>query len=305
MTGHRHCVLSGGIEMIRHAAVVVAMCLAPSSLFAQGAAFTVTSASANVHKSPSTGSPVIGRAPRGAVLVVTRELGSWVKIDWPSSPDGVGYLHVSTGSLEGASTRGWNPAPGNSTVRPASDAAAAAPRPARAEDTTGGGQLPAPRPVSVTPAHLVGLGGRLGGPTLGFGATGRLWSRERLGVQLEVSREVPDGAVPPDRVRSIRFAPSLLYSLPDHVSYHVWLRPYLGTGANLERLTLESGRLGGDPVSEVRLGLRALGGAEVTLASVPRFALSADLSYQWFRTPLVGVELGGLGLSVSGHWYVR
>ena len=292
--------------MIRHAAAIaVVLCLSPSSAFAQGPAFTVTSASANVHKSPSTGSPVIGKARRGVVLEVTRELGSWVKIHWPDSPDGIGYVHVSMGSLEGRSTVGWNPAPGNASVRPAADAVPAATRAGRAEPVSGGDQLPSTRTVYVAPTHLLGLGGRLRTSTLGVGVTGRLWTLEGLGAQLEVSREAPDGAASPDRVTSIQFGPSLIYSLPDHVSYHVWLRPYLGAGVNLHRLTLHSGTLGDGPMSDMRLGFRTFGGAEVTVASMPRFALSSDLSYQWFRRPFAGVELGGLGLSVSGHWYVR
>jgi len=60
-----------------------------------------------------------------------------------------------------------------------------------------------------------------------------------------------------------------------------------------------------DSVSDTRLGFQAFGGGEVTFAGVPRFALSADLGYHWRPTSFAGFELGGLGLSVSGHWYVK
>jgi hypothetical protein len=83
--------------MIRHAAaVVVALTLSTSPLYAQNAGkVTVSEASATVHKTPSVGSPVIGKAPRGTELVVTREVGDWVKVSWPSSVDGAGYVRAS------------------------------------------------------------------------------------------------------------------------------------------------------------------------------------------------------------------
>ena len=99
--------------MIRHlAAIAVVVCLCPSWLHAQSAEFTVNIASADVHKSPSTGSPVIGKVTRGSVLTVTRELGSWVRISWPAAADGIGYLHVSMGRIGHTSTvaiesNGW------------------------------------------------------------------------------------------------------------------------------------------------------------------------------------------------------
>ena len=65
--------------MIRHiAAAVVVVGLASSSLYAQSVVFTVNTASAAVHAGPSIATPVVGAARRGAVLDVTRQLGSWV-----------------------------------------------------------------------------------------------------------------------------------------------------------------------------------------------------------------------------------
>jgi hypothetical protein len=58
-------------------------------------------------------------------------------------------------------------------------------------------------------------------------------------------------------------------------------------------------------VSRNTFGLQAFGGGELTFAGVPRFALSVDLGYHWVRTPFAGVDLGGPGVSVSGHWYLK
>ena len=97
----------------RLAAAFVVVAAIPATVVAQNAVITVTAASADVYKSPSTGSPVIGHAARGAQLPVTRELGSWVRMAWPAAPDGVGFVHVSMGasstpgSCRGGPRRGW------------------------------------------------------------------------------------------------------------------------------------------------------------------------------------------------------
>ena len=96
------------------------------------------------------------------------------------------------------------------------------------------------RPVFVTPAtHLIGLGGRVGGSTFGFGATARAWSRNQFGAQLEMSHSTLTSVGVPGRVRSIQLEPSLLYRLPDHVADYLWVRPYLGSGVNLRSADVE------------------------------------------------------------------
>ena len=144
----------------------------------------------------------------------------------------------------------------------------------------------------------------MGGPTLGYGVSGRAWSRNRLGVQIEVSRYTQTGVVTPDRFTSVQFAPSVLYSLRDRVTDYVWLRPYFGGGASLHRQTL-SGVTRDASVSDSKFGFRGFGGTEVTFATVPRFALSADVGYDSSKTLFEGFDLGGFGFSVSGHWYFK
>jgi len=302
--------------MVRHAAAVaVAVCLIPAWLSAQSTTFTVTTGSANVHKGPSTGSAVIGHAPRGAVLQVTRELGSWVKVSWPDAQDGAGYVHVTWGSIarrampdstrsaETAPLRSPGPPPPATTAAPTGSARAVEQPPAIRPVE----QPAAIRPVYVTPAtHRLGLGGLIGGSPLGFGATARGWRPDRFGAQLDVSRSALTASGTPARVTSIQIEPSLLYSLPDSVTDYMWVRPYIGSGATLRHHSVSSGTPGtGDSVSANGFGLQTFGGGELTFAGAPQFAISADLSYHWFRTPVPGFDLGGLGVSVSGHWYVK
>jgi hypothetical protein len=117
------------IPMIRKAAAtVVALCLSASPLHAQNAPstkLTVSEASADVHKTPSVGSPVIGKAPRGTELVVTREVGDWVKVSWPSSPDGAGYVRASLLARAGAAKA---PATATAAAAKAAPATTAAPK---------------------------------------------------------------------------------------------------------------------------------------------------------------------------------
>jgi hypothetical protein len=54
------CLQAKGIQMSRQAAVVVlALVLGATPLHAQVTLFTITTASADLHQAPSTGSPVI------------------------------------------------------------------------------------------------------------------------------------------------------------------------------------------------------------------------------------------------------
>jgi hypothetical protein len=305
--------------MIRHAAAVaVVVFLSPSflpGLCAQSPEFTVGPEPADVHKGPSTINPVIGTASRGAVLKVTRELGSWVKISWPPAEDGVGYVHVSMGSMvnsslppsrqtvRAATTSPTSIAPITSrTGRPAPEAPTPAATGVQGQRT---GAVAPPSPVrSVSIPHRVGLGGLMGGSTLGYGASARASVGGRFRVQLEASRYALTSAAQ-QRLTSVQFAPSLLYFLPDKVTDYVWMRPYVGGGVSLYRSTLSGTTAAGTSVADSRMGRQVFGGAEVALAGAPRFTLSADFGYRWRQTPFEGIQLGGKGLSVSGHWYVK
>jgi hypothetical protein len=185
------------------------------------------------------------------------------------------------------------------------------PEPAAApSDIAGQAAIEAPasmRTVYVAaPTHVVGLGGQMSGRAPGFGFTSRMWSRRRLGLQLDLSRSTLTSASSPERLRSTEFAPSVIYALPDYVGDNVWLRPYFGGGGVLTRSRLGSSTPeGGAATSDSSLGFRGFGGAEVTIPGAPRFAVSADLGYRWSEQPFAGFEIGGLGFSIAGHWYVR
>jgi hypothetical protein len=283
------------------AAILVALCISPAPAGAQTTTMKVTVASADVYLSPSTGSPVIGHASQGTVLVVTRELGSWVKVPWPEAENGVGYVHVSKGTV----VHGSQADDRASTIQSAAPAARRTSDPAGAAPTSQRQQLQ--NPVYVTPpSHEIGVGGLLAGPNAGFGASARAWRRDRFGVQLDVARFGVTSAVTPGRVTSVQFEPSGLYSLKDKVTDYWWLRPYAGGGLSIQRQTFTNGVAGtAEPVSDSSLGYHVFGGGEVTFASMPRFTLSADVNYRWLRAPFTGFDAGGFSVAVSGRWYLR
>jgi Bacterial SH3 domain len=287
--------------MVRHrAAFVLVAVLSPSWIYAQSAQLTVNAASATVYKSPSTGSLVIGQAARGTVLEVTREVGDWVKIAWADDTDGIGYVRLATGTLSGHPAPVAPNPPTRATAPTSSTPETMARAQRRMPDVAGRNQYVAP------PAHVVGVGGSMTGARVGFGVSGRGWSRKRIGVQMEMSRYSSASAVTPDRLTFTRFAPTALYALPDRVTDYVWLRPYVGAGMSFRQQTLKGA--GPDAVaiaSERKSGLRILGGGEMTLSSAPRFALSADAGYEWPTAPFAGVVAGGPVFSISAHWYVK
>jgi uncharacterized protein YraI len=289
------------LKMIRHvAAAVVVLGLASSTLYAQNVVFTVNAASASVHAGPSTATPVIGSARKGAVLEVTRELGSWVRVPWPTAKDGVGYLHVSAGSIgRGVQSQsaGLTPPRGGSPVIAPTSAGVQRARPV----------VPSSTPVYISQdTHKIGLGGRMGGVQFGMAASARAWRTSRLGIQLDLAHYSLTNVAGSGRMTSTQFEPSVLFALNDRVSDAYWLRPYVGAGANLGRHTLSGDALElSGTQSEDRFGLQAFGGGEVTFAAIPRFAVSADVSYRWSRMPFAGHDFNGVGVAVSGHWYIR
>jgi uncharacterized protein YraI len=297
----------------RIAAVALALTLNPMLLYAQDAVLTVTVASADVYKGPSTVTPVIGHASRGTALPVTRNLGSWAKVAWIDSPDGIGYVHVTMGRLSssnGAAPAGASSAPSAAPLASSSASAAMspAPRTAAREHTSSpthermaisGGPTDAP----IT--HIVGLGGLVASRS-SFGATARAWRTDHLGIQLAIARDALSSDVAAGRVTSVRLEPGIVYGLFDHVSDYVWIRPYVGSVVSFRHDALRvSAPAALEPVSDNSIGYRVFGGSELTFAGLPRFGVSAELGYRRFSTPFPAFEADRFTVSIAGHWYIK
>ena len=291
--------------MLRSAAAALVVCLSPAAAFAQDATITVTASSADVYKSPSTGSPVIGHAARGAQLPVTRELGSWVQVAWPSAADGHAFLHVSMGRLANARPPEEVRAAAGDAVKliPEKEAALTAPASGAA---TVANRAAARRPNPATPVpHNVSVGGGLiGGAPIGFGVSARAWQWNRLGVRVDMSRQAEGIATA--RAASLQFEPSAMLSLSDLVSNYVWLRPFVGGGLSLRHQTFTNGLTGlGNSTYDNSTGYQVFGGTELTVANAPQLALSADVAYRSHRSAFDAFDVGGIGVGLSAHWYFR
>jgi hypothetical protein len=295
--------------MTRHAAAAaLAVLLTPSWLYAQAATttqFTVTVSSAAVHKAPSTASPVVGRAARGMVIDVTRDVGSWVKVAWPEAEDGIGYVHQTMGRLAQRAPReeriATALAPSLTTAPMPASSPQGAPAPVPLES-------PASAHTRMTyvppPTHNIGFGARTG-TMREFGVTTRLWSFGKLGVQVEAMRWTETNDQTAERVTTAEFAPGAIYMLRDYVTDSVWLRPYVGGALAIRRATFRVAPDDPSSVSDSSLGYRAFGGVELTFPSVPRLAFSADLGYLEADAPFPGFEPGGMRVSIGAHWYVK
>jgi hypothetical protein len=299
------------------ALVILALTLTAAPLHAQNSVFTVTVQSAEVHKGPTTGSPVIGHASRDTVLTVARNLGSWNEVLWPDSPDGVGYVHVTMGRVDapGAITPAASPSPRPSSARPAARQAAAAPAPAAVRNpaplaptittqrTPPGDLVPSSAPQGQSRiSHTVGVGGMVGSMS-SWGATARWWRDKHLGVQAAFTRDAMTSDVVPGRVTSMQIEPGVVYALFDRVPGYVWIRPYVGSGLSFRRQTLKDGLA--QPMSDSGFGYRVFGGTELTFAGVTQFGLSAELGYRRQPTPFAGFEPDRFAVAIVGHWYIK
>ena len=287
----------------RAAAVVLALTLNPALVSAQDTVFTVTVPSADVYKGPTTVTPVIGRAARGTVLPVSRNLGSWAKVAWPDAPDGVGYVHLTMGRL--TASNGEPPA-ATVAVRTSTErnAAATTMQPPVAR------QVPRD-PVAVTGqsagapiSHTFGIGGRVGSAR-SFGATARVWRDNRVALQVSFMRDTMTSNVAAGRLTSMHVEPGVVVALFDHASDRLWITPYVGSGLSFHHQTLNVSSPDATAASDNGFGFRVFGGSEVTFPSVERLGLSVEFGYRRVPTPFPGFEPDKLSVSLAGHWYVK
>ena len=300
--------------MIRGAlAVAVVFALSQTVLHAQEVAFTISVPTADVHKGPSTATPVIAHVERGTTLSVLRNLGSWIKVPWPDAPDGAAYVHVTMGRLtpSNADVVSANTPPRGSSARAA--APAATPSPMAGQTATAPQHRPAPRERVVVRSqqggaavsHIFGAGAVVGSMD-SIGATARAWRDNRLGFQIGVTRDALTSDVAAGRVTALQVEPAVVYGLSDFVTDYFWVRPYIGSGVSIRHQTLHASTPGAaDVASDTGVGFRAFGGAELTFAGAPRFALGVEAGYRQFPTPFPGFAADHLGVSISGHWYIK
>jgi hypothetical protein len=265
--------------------------------------------SADVHQAPTTSSPVIGHAPRGRALELTRDVGDWVAVTWAEGVNRSGYIRVRFGTVALTAFRdlpalplgppaSMRPAVLPATSSPPQNVSATAPEPVR----------PAVKARDAIafdlPPHTTGFGMRMDPRFRDFGGAARLWSPYRFGAQLEVVRSTATSELAPGALTTWQFSPAVLYALPDVVRSSIWVRPYVGTGLDLARSTV--GGLPPDVMAhDTAFGTKAFGGAEVTLANAPQVGVSVDVGYHWLESSFPAFELGGARAAIAAHWYIK
>jgi hypothetical protein len=293
--------------MIRRvAAVVLALALNPALLRAQDTVLTVTVQSADIYKGPSTVTPIIGHAPRGTVLIVSRNLGSWVRVIWSGAPDGTGYVHVTMGrvSAPGATAPSTVPSTRTSIAPAAAPAAVPMTMETRTAVSTATRTGVIGQQSGSTISHILGVGGMVGSMS-SFGATARGWHHNRLGIQVGVTRDVQTSDTE-GRVTAMQIEPGVVYALFDRVRDYVWVRPYVGSALSFRHQTLTPpASVPNESASDNGVGFRVFGGGELTFATVTRFGLSAELGYRRLPAPFPGFEPDRVTLSLAGHWYIK
>jgi len=286
----------------RAAALVLALTIFPASVHAQDTVVTITVDSADVYRGPSNVTPVVGHVSRGKVLPVTRNLGSWLKVPWPSAPDGVGYVHMTMGRL--STPTGGTPMMTSTSPRaisagpPQQPMTPRAPAPARTGDVVVRNQQD-----GTTISHVLGLGAQVGTMS-SFGATARAWRSNRVGIQVTLTRDAMTSEVAAGRVTSTQVEPAVVYALLDSVRDYFWVRPYVGSGLSFRHQTFN------DPAvvpsaSDNGVGYRVFGGSEFTFAGVARFGVSVEAGYRHVPQPFPGFEAAPFSVSIAGHWYIK
>ena len=160
-------------------------------------------------------------------------------------------------------------------------------------------------PVTTAPNdHVFGLGIKLGGDTVGIGASARyFFGGGPLGFQGEVSRY--GHAAGPVTWSSVQFSPAVIYRFRQHqFEGPLSLTPHAGGGLSIVHYSFDESDPLLDPfgVDDTNVGLLFFGGVELFFRNVPNLGVSGGLTINTndnFGT----VSMGRAAFTAAGHWY--
>jgi hypothetical protein len=132
-----------------------------------------------------------------------------------------------------------------------------------------------------------------------------VWSKGSLGAQLQISRHSFNSTDLLSRATATDIAPSLLFSMRDHLNDRLWWRPYVGLAGHYVHASRTDLIYLYATETTSTFGARVFAGAEMAFARLPQFTISADAGYYHLRPPFVGLDPSGVGFALSGHWYVK
>ena len=160
-------------------------------------------------------------------------------------------------------------------------------------------------PVTTAPNdHMFGLGIRLGGATVGIGASARyFFGGGPLGFQGEVSRY--GHAAGPVNWSSVQFSPAVIYRFRQHqFEGPLSLTPHAGGGLSIVHYSFDESDPLLDPfdVDDTNVGLLFFGGVELFFRNVPNLGVSGGLTINT-NDDVGTAPMGGAAFTAAGHWY--
>lgn len=260
----------------------------------QGQVFKISVQTANIRSLPSVGSPVVGKAEKGAELQVIGRQEGWLEVVFTddNSAKKVGYVAAWLGNIESRTTavpvtavpvkeEPSEPvktvtAPLNVVLVPKAEGRAEVPETTRAPERS---TQPAVQPKE-TPVHRFGAGLYLAGapgglvPSVMYDVSDRATVVGAFGLYSGVTSVMGE----------------VLYRFPQppKADSKVTFEPYVGGGLILANVSYGFGYWS---VSENFTGIIGSGGTFMTIKEYPRWRFSGDINV---------VQIGGQGVSVAG-----
>jgi len=282
---------------------------------AQAQTLRVTAEKVNVRQKPTTDSAVVATLDKGSELESLEKVGAWyrVRIKGTGSEGYVHSLVVTAVSSITSTTPSSVP-----TILPGAQQTGSS-LPEQRIPGQRVAPLPAPPPAG-NPLRQTGVGGRVGGFTMGVGGSIRHWANDRFAMQFTVSThsESEESAIGGVRAvggdwRIIQIAPSLIYRVTEpKLEDDIVLTPYVGGGMNIFRSRATArvavgGQSEAASESATNLGFQVFGGVEAWVTQARTVAVSADLGYYSSSTPFsnFGYRIGGFAWSASLHYYLK
>jgi hypothetical protein len=166
------------------------------------------------------------------------------------------------------------------------------------------GESGAPAPSSTTRPHEVGLGG-FGGA--GGGPSFRYFFSDRVGVDMTAGWYRSPNTGSSSRGTTFQASPSMVLMLnKSHQLADLDVRPYVGVGLIYLHNTTPIQTAGAVGTSQGGVGSQVYGGVELSFASAPSIAISAEVIYHRLPVQTFNANLTrGTDFYLLFHYYLR
>jgi hypothetical protein len=166
------------------------------------------------------------------------------------------------------------------------------------------GESGTPTPSTTTRAHEMGLGG-FGGS--GTGPSFRYFFNDRIGTDVTGGWYRSPSAASSSRGTTFQVSPSAVVMLnKSHQLADIDVRPYVGAGLIYLHNTAPIQTVGNVGTTQGGLGSQVFGGVELSFASAPSIAISAEVMYHRLPVQTFNANLvRGTDFYLLFHYYLR